>query len=144
MYSLLLDILWIVILFDLFALGVMIILFINARINLQRQINHQYFFINTVKAAKTSKSSAAAAEMLDITPEEFTQYCKIKGISTPEERAEKKEKAKRIKLEQEQKILQEEAKWRAEREKAKEEILRKEQEENAQIRKEKLRKFGFK
>ena len=38
MYSLLLDIFWLVILLDLFALAVVVVFFINARINLQRQI----------------------------------------------------------------------------------------------------------
>ena len=142
MYSLLLDIFWLVVLLDLFAIAVMVVFFINARINLQRQIINQRFFIKAVKAAKTVESSVAAAEMLNIDSDEFTKYCEIKGIDTPEVRIEKKERVEKIKREEEQKILQEEAKWRAEQEKLLKE-RHKEQEENTRIRKEHLKKFGF-
>ena len=143
MYSILLDIFWIVILFDLFALAVVVIFFLNARINLKRQIINQRFFINIVKAAKTAKSSLEVAEMLNIGIDEFTAYCKMKGIDTPEERTEKKEKLEKTKQEEEQKILQEEANWRAEQEKELEDA-QKEQEEEAKKRKDRLKKFGFK
>ena len=143
MYSLLLDIFWLVILLDLFALAVVVVFFINARINLQRQIINQRFFVKAVKAAKTAESSIAAAEMLNIDSDEFTKYCEMKSIDIPEVRTEKKERVERVKREEEQKILQEEAKWRAEQEKLLEE-RRKEQEESARKRKENLKKFGFK
>ncbi len=143
MYSILLDIFWIVVLFDLFALAVMVIFFINARINVQRQINNQQYFINVVKAVKTAKSSADATDMLNIGIKEFEAYCKMKGIDTPEERIEKKEKLEKTKREEEQKILREEANWRAEQEKTLEEE-RKEQEEDVKKRRDRLKKFGFK
>ncbi len=143
MYSLLLDIFWLVILLDLFALVVVVVFFINARINLQRQIINQRFFVKAVKAAKTAESSIAAAEMLNIDSDEFAKYCKRKSIDIPEVRTEKKERVEKIKREEEQKILQEEAKWRAEQEILLEERS-KEQEESARKRKENLKKFGFK
>lgn len=136
MYYILLDIFWLVVLLDLFALTVMVVFFINARINLQRQIINQRLFVSAVKAAKTTESSVAAAKMMNIDPGEFTTYCEKKGIDTPEVRIEKKEKAERMKREEEQIILQEEANKRAEQEKLLEQHHK--EQEDARKRKKRL------
>lgn len=137
MYYILFDIFWLVVLLDIIALTVMVIFFVNARIILRRQIINQRFFARTLKAAKTTESSVAAAKMLNIDSGEFTTYCEKKGIDTPEVRIEKKEKAERMKREEEQKILQEKANKRAEKEKLLAE-KHKEQEEDARKRKKRL------
>ena len=131
-----------IILFNLFALAVLIIFIWNARINLQRQINNRRFFINILNTAKNTKSSVEAAELLNISLDEYVSYCQIKSIDTPEERKEKKEEIQKKKEEQELKMMEEEAAWRAEQEK-REDDRRKSIEEKANKRKEKLKKFGF-
>lgn len=138
MYYILLDIFWLVVLLDIIALTVMVVFFVNARIILRRQITNQRFFARTLKAAMTTESSVAAAKMLNIDSGEFTTYCKKKGIDTPEVRIEKKEKAERMKREEEQKILQEKANKYAEKEKLLAE-KHKEQEEDARKRKNRLK-----
>ena len=142
MYSILLDIFWIVILVDLFVLAVMIVFFINARINLHRQIVNTRFFLRVLNASKVAPTSLKAAEMLNIDLDEFNSYCQMKGIESPEKRIEKKDKIDRKKREEEQRIVDEEAAWRAEQEKALEK-KRQEQEKASQERKERLKKFGF-
>ena len=143
MYSILLDIFWVIILINLLALAVMVVFFINARINLQRQVVNTKFFIRTLNASKVAKTTLEAAEMLKIDLDEFTTYCRMKGIESPEKRIENKERIERIKQEEEQKILKEEAAWHVEQERALER-KRKEQEEASQERKDRLKKFGFK
>ncbi len=143
MYSILLDIFWVIILINLLALAVMVVFFINARINLQRQVVNTKFFIRTLNASKAANTTLEAAEMLKIDLDEFTTYCRMKGIESPEKRIENKERIERIKQEEEQKILKEEAAWHVEQERALER-KRKEQEEASQERKDRLKKFGFK
>ena len=133
--------LWVVVL-NLFALAILVIFLWNARINLQRQIDDKRFLIRALNAASNSKSSTAAAEMMNISVDEFVSYCQMKGIDTPEQREEKKEKIKKIKEEAENKIMEEEAAWRAAQEKLEEE-RHKSIEEEALKRKERLKKFGF-
>ena len=143
MYSILLDIFWVIILIDLLVLAIMVVFFINARINLHRQIVNTRFFLRTLNASKNAETSLEAAKMLNIDLDEFTTYCQMKGIVSPEKRIENKERIDRKKREEEQRILQEEASWRAEQERALER-KRKEQEKASQERKERLKKFGFK
>lgn len=142
MYSLLLEIFWIIVIVDFFILAVMLLFMVNARITLQRHIVETRFFMNAVHAAQTSTTSAEAGEKIDITPEKFTELCKTKGIDSPEVRKEKKEMIEKKKKDEERQIMEEEAEWRAEQEKILEEH-RKAQEEEARHRKENLRKFGF-
>ena len=143
MYSILLDIFWVIILIDIFILAIMVIFFINARINLHRQIVNTQFFLRALNVSKVANSSIEAAERLNIDLDEFTTYCQMKGILSPEKRIENKERIDKKKREEEQRILQEEASWRAEQERALER-KRKEQEKASQERKERLKKFGFK
>ena len=143
MYSILLDIFWVIILINILALAIMVVFFINARINLHRQVVNTRFFLRTLNASKVANTTLEAAEMLNIDLDEYTTYCKMKGIESPEKRIENKERIDRKKQEEEHKILKEEATWRAEQERALER-KRKEQEEASQERKERLKKFGFK
>ena len=143
MYSILLDIFWVIILINILALAIVVVFFMNARINLHRQVVNTRFFLRTLNAAKVANTSLEAAEMLNIDLDEFTTYCQMKGIESPEKRIENKERIDRKKLEEEQKILQEEAAWRVEQERVLER-KREEQEEASQERKERLKKFGFK
>ena len=142
MYSLFIDILFIVIVFNLLALAVMVIFFWNARINLRRQIVEKRFLIRVLGAAKTSHSSAEGADSINVPVEAFTLYCKQHGIELPEHRVEKRERAKKKKEDEERKIMEEEAEWRAEQHKVEEE-RRKSIENEAKERKERLKKFGF-
>ena len=142
MYSILLDIFWVIILLDILIFVVMVVFLLNARINLHRHITNTRFFFNALNASKTSETSAEAAEMANMDIDEYIKYCKTKGIITPEVRKEKIEKIEKEKLKHEQKILEEEVTWRAEQEKILEE-RRKAQETEAQKRKDRLKQFGF-
>ena len=142
MYSILLDIFWVIILLDIFAFAVMVVFLINARINLHRYITNTRFFFNVLNATKTSETSSQAAEMANMDIDEYSNYCQMKGIITPEVRKEKKEKIEKEKLKHEEKIFEEEATWRLEQEKILEE-RRKAQEAEAQKRKDRLKQFGF-
>ncbi len=143
MYDLLADILWTFLLIDLFALGLLLILFINARVNLNRQLNRTRYFFNVLNISRASQTSYAAAEHLGISIDEYTDYCRKKGIETPEERIEKQKRIDDEKQKQEQRILDEEAAWRAEQERLMEE-RRRSQEEESRERRNRLKKFGFK
>ena len=92
MYSILLDIFWVIILIDILALAIMVVFFINARINLHRQIVNTRFFLRALNASKAAYTSLEAAELLNIDLDEFTTYCQMKGIESPEKRIEKKER----------------------------------------------------
>lgn len=142
MYSLLFDIFWWIVMLNLFALGVLIIFLCNARINLQRQIDNKRFLISVLNTAKNSNSSGEAAESLNITVDEYFSYCQLKGIDTPEQRKEKRDRIKKKSDEADRRIMEEEATWRAEHEKMEEE-RRKTIEEEARKRKERLKDFGF-
>ncbi len=143
MYDLLFDIFWIVVLINVFACAVMAIFFINARINLRRQAQNTRFFMNALEISKSAQSSLEAAEKLNISLDEFIDFCEMKGIERPEKRLEVKERMEKAKRDEEKRILAEEAAWRAEQEKLHEE-KQKENERASQERKKRLRKFGFK
>ena len=132
-----------IIAFNLFALGVLVIFLINARLNLKRDIIRKKFFFDAYNMATSATSSYEAAEKLGITREEFISFCKLRGIETPEEIKERLEAERKQEEEEKQRIFDEEAAWRAEQERIIEE-RRKAQEEDARKRKERLKKFGFK
>ena len=131
-----------IIAFNLFALGVLVIFLINARLNLKRDIIRKKYYFDAYKIAISATSSDKAADKLGITREEFIAFCKLRNIETPEELQERLETERKQEEEEKQRILGEEAAWRAEQERIKEE-RRKAQEEDARIRKERLKKFGF-
>ena len=132
----------IIIAINVFTLGVLVLFLINTRVNIKRRILEKQFYLKTLAISNTANSTKAAAQALRVTPEEYIAFCKERHIETPEDRFENLEK-KRLNEEKEQrKILEEEAAWRAEQEKIKEErhIA---QEEEARKRKLRLKKFGF-
>ena len=131
-----------VIAFNLFALGVLVIFLINARLNLKRDIIRKKFYFDAYRLATSANSSEEAAEKLNITCEEFISFCKLRDIETPEEIRERLEAERKQEEEEQQRILDEEAAWRAEQERIIEE-RRKAQEEDDRQRKERLKKFGF-
>jgi len=140
--TVLFKVLFIVVAANLFALGVLVLFLINARINLKRNIKEQQFILNILKAVRYADSTAEATKKLGISVEKFEEFCALRMLETPDQRKE------RIKLQEEHKeaeskrIMAEEAKWRAEQDRAKEEH-RKNQEEDSRARKDRLRKFGF-
>ncbi|MCD6309027.1 MAG: hypothetical protein J7M24_08545 [Candidatus Latescibacteria bacterium] len=135
-------VLMVVIAVDLFAVGVLLIFLFNSRMNLKRQIIEQRFYIRAYYLATTLDSSDTAAEMMGIPREVFLTFCKNRNIEIPEDRIERLEQERLEQEQQEQRIMAEEAAWRAEQERLMEE-RRKSQEEEARKRMEKLKKFGF-
>lgn len=100
------------------------------------------FFFKVLNASRSSDTSFSAAQQIGISIDEFTDFCREKGIEPPEERIEKQNKAEEAKRKQEQRILEEEAAWRAEQERLMEERRRSQEEETRQ-RRNRLKKFGF-
>jgi len=135
-------ILMIIIAVDVFALGVLIIFLINARVNIKRQIAEKRFYIKVLEISGKADSTEAAARELRITPEEFITYCKVKYIQTPEQKLKNIEENKRAEEETQRKVMEEEAAWRAEQERIKEarRILK---EKEAHERRDSLKKFGY-
>ena len=133
---------WIVAL-DVFALGVMIIFLINARINLKRDLKRQGFYFRAMSLSNLEKTSDRVAELLNISKDDYIEYCRLNNIELPENRTARVEKEQHHEEAEKQRILDEEAAWRSEQERILEE-RKKIQEEEARKRKERLRKFGFK
>lgn len=131
-----------IIAFNFFALGVLVVFLINARLNLKRDIIRKKHYFDAYNIAISASSSDKAADKLGITREEFIGFCKLRGIETPEELKERLESKRKQEEEEKQRIMGEEAAWRAEQERIKEE-RHKAQEEDARIRKERLKKFGY-
>ncbi len=142
LYSLLLNIFWWIVVLNLFALAVLVIFFCNARINLKRQIDNKRFLIKFLNSAKNSKTTAEAAVFMGISLDDYLSFCKERGIDTPDQRRELIEKVQKKKADDERKIREEEATWRAEQDTLNED-RRKAIEEETQKRKERLKKFGF-
>ena len=139
----LVKILMIIIAVDIFALGIMVLFLINARINLKREIIEKRFFYRAIEAVKNAESIDKAAKMINVPADDFKAWCEVHNIETPEKRLERLEKEKKAKEEEERRIMEEEAKWIAEQERLTEEQNRF-QEEDARKQKERLKKFGFK
>ena len=142
MFEILLTMLWYILLADLFAVLVLVLVLINARINLYRQIESIRSYYRVFEVTRSAKTSYEAAELLGMDVDDYVSFCRMRRIETPEERVEKAERIERDREAQEQRILNEEAAWRAEQEHILEE-RRKSQEEEARKRKERLKKFGF-
>ena len=142
MYNLFVNILWTVFLIDLVALGVLMIFFVNARINLTRQAKRTRFFLRALHASHNKDTSFAAAESLGISLDEFTTYCQNKGIESPEDRFENIKRIEEEKVKQEERIIQEEAAWHEEQERLIDE-RQQSQVQEAKERRDRLKKFGF-
>ncbi|HUT62765.1 MAG TPA: hypothetical protein VMZ04_02295 [Anaerolineae bacterium] len=128
---------------DFFALGVLLIFLINARMNLKREIAEKKVYFKALTVVQTARSSEEAAKEMKISPNEFILYCEEKNIEIPEKRKERLDKIKKTQEEDQQRIMEEEAAWRAEQEQIAEE-RRKAKEEEARKRQERFRKFRFK
>lgn len=122
--------------------GILVIFIINIRIILRRKFYKNLFEIRLIKAAQQAETSEEAAVEMKMTTEEFIEFCKEKRIVTPEAKKEKIDKTEQRKKEDMERVMEEEATWRAEQEKIASQI-RKEKEAEAQKRKERLRKFGI-
>lgn len=142
MQSLLYQILVIVIALDVFALGVLVVFLINARINVGRKITANQYHMDVLETAQKVETSQLAAETLSMPVEQFVNYCQDKGIELPEARVERIQRQKERKQAEQQRIMDEELAWRNEQEKLAEERNRT-QEEAVRKRRERLRKFGF-
>lgn len=127
---------------DVVLATVYVVFLVNARINLKRQFIIERFSVRAIKTAQKSESTEQAAEDLNMTVEEFEEFCRVNRIETPEVRKERIEAAEKRKKEEMRKILEEEATWRAEQERIAE-TRRLEQEEDARKRKQRLKKFGI-
>lgn len=121
MNTILFKILMLILAFDIFAIGVLVLFLINARINLKREIVEKQFYIRTLLLAQNSPSSANAAEKINVSVEEFTDFCKKRNIELPEERNERIETENKKKEEEQIRLMEEEANWRAEQERIAEE-----------------------
>jgi len=132
----------IVLAIDIVLVAVYVVFLVNARINLKRQYLIQQFSLVAIKTAQKSDTSENAAEELNMTIEEFKEFCRINRIETPEVRKERVDAAEKRKKDEMRKILEEEAAWRAEQERITEE-RRREHEEDSRKRKQRLKKFGI-
>ena len=142
MYDFLLGILWYVILIDLLALAVLVLFLINARINMTRRISAIRFYQRTVEVSKMANTSLEAAGKLGMDVDAYTTYARQKNIDTPEARNERLERLEHERQEQDKRILEEEARWRADQERLVEE-QRKAKETEMRERKGDLRGSGL-
>lgn len=128
---------------DTAALGILVLFLINARINLKRSLKIKGFYYRAMHMAQIEKSSDVAAERLNISREDFEAFCHANNMETPEERESRIDRDRKNEEAERQRILNEEAEWRAEQERIIEE-RRSAQEDESKRRKERLKKFGFK
>ena len=142
MYDLLFKFLVTIVALDVFLVGVLLILLINARTSLRRNIHDQRYNMKIFTAAKSSKTSEEAAKGAGINLDEFKKFCSKKHIELPEDRIERVTLQKKHEQEEQERILEEEATWRAEQERQAEE-RRAAKEDEARQRHERLRRFGF-
>jgi hypothetical protein len=131
-----------VIAFDFVIAGVLVVFMINSRIILRKRYVERRAEIRAMKAAQQYKTSEDASRSVGMSIEEFESFCRSRNISTPEVRIQRKEDAERRKQEDIQRIMAEEAAWRAEQERVSEQ-RRLEKEEEMKQRKERLKKFGI-
>ncbi len=142
MYHLLFNILIAVIAINVFALGALALLLVNARIVLRRNLIKRHMHFRTVDVSLTATTSFQAAEILGIEEESYRAYCEEHQIELPEDRIARKQAEERKLQVEKDRILAEEASWRAEQEKNDEE-RRRSQEVEARSRVERLKRFGF-
>lgn len=135
-------ILIIVIVVNVFALGVLVVFLINFHINIRRRVAERKFSLRLLDTVKKSETKEQAAQDMNLTVQEITQFCMSRGIELPESRLARIEAIKRQKEEENRRILEEEATWRAEQERNAE-ARQREKEIDLKKRKERLRKFGI-
>ena len=135
-------ILIIVIALDVFAIGVLTVFLINFRLNIRRKITEREFTMRLFTAVQKSDTTEQVARILNMTVPEITHFCQTRGIELPETRISRLEAVKRQKEEENRRIMEEEAAWRAEQERITE-ARQREKEIELKKRKERLRKFGI-
>jgi len=142
MSSFLMKILFWALALDVFALGLLLVFMINARMNLRREITEARYYFKAIALAQMTSSSDEAAERMGIPLDDFKKFCALKDIEPPERRTSRIKAEHEAEEEEQQRLMAEEAAWRGEQERIIEE-RKKASEEEARTRKERLRKFGF-
>ncbi len=127
---------------DIFAAGALVLFLINFRLNIRRRLAEREFSLLMLTSIQKSETTEQVARIMGMTVSEITVYCQERGIETPEARAARIEGVKRRQDEENRRIIEEEAAWRAEQERINQERNR-EREQEAKRRKERLRKFGI-
>ncbi len=134
--------LFIVIAADLLALGLLLVFIWNFRVTVKRRIAERRFATNMLTAVQKSETTDQVARLMNVPPQEVIDYCTERNIELPETRIARLADAQRQKDEENQRIMEEEAAWRAEQERLSDARLR-EKEVELKMRKERLRKFGI-
>lgn len=127
---------------NVFALGVFLVFLVNFRINIRRRIGEREFALRMLMAIQRSVSTEEVSRQIGIQVADIIDYCKDRGIETPEERFARLEMIRKRKEDENRRILEEEALWRAEQERITADRQR-EKEMDAKKRRERLKKFGI-
>lgn len=127
---------------NLFAVGILVVFLINFRMNIKRRVEDREFALLMLITIKKSTTTEQVAKQLGLQTEDVAHYCHLNGLETPEEAAERIASVARRKEEEDRRIAEEEATWRAEQERINAERIR-EKELEAKRRRERLKKFGI-
>lgn len=127
---------------DIFAAGALVLFLINFRLNIRRRLAEREFALLMLTSIQKSDTIEQVARIMGMPVSEITEYCQERGIETPEARTARIEDVKRRQDDENRRIIEEEAAWRAEQERINQERNR-EREQEAKRRKERLRKFGI-
>jgi hypothetical protein len=125
-----------------FFSGILVLFMVNSRINLKRKILQRQRVLRIMNVAQNMENTEKAAEAVGMKLEDLVEFCKRMSIELPEARIARQENLRLKKEEELNRILAEEAAWRAEQEKLNEEN-RVEKEQEAKKRRDRLRKFGI-
>jgi hypothetical protein len=135
-------VLTIVIAADVFVVGVLFVFLVNFRINIRKRIAEREFATRLLTLIQKKDSTEQVAQAMNMSAADITSFCNSRGIDLPEVRIARIETAKRQKEEENRRIMEEEAAWRADQERIAEERQR-EKDAELKKRKERLRKFGI-
>ena len=142
MQELLNNLLTTIIAINIFALGILVLFLINFRINIRRRIAEREFALLLLSSIQKSDTTEQVGRIMNMSAEAVTEYCLDRGIETPEARNARVEEQKHPQDEENRRIIEEEAAWRAEQERINQDRNH-EREQEAKRRKERLRKFGI-
>jgi len=134
--------LFIVIALDLLALGVLAVFLLNFRSTVKRRIQERMFATHMLTMVQKATTTEQVAKLTGKSTQEVIDYCAKHNLELPETRIARIAEAQRLKEEEDQRILDEEAAWRAEQERLSE-ARQREKEAELKKRKERLRKFGI-
>ncbi len=134
--------LFIVIALDLLALGVLAVFLLNFRSTVKRRIQERMFATHMLTMVQKATTTEQVAKLTGKSAQEVIDYCAKHNLELPETRIARIAEAQRLKEEEDQRILDEEAAWRAEQERLSE-ARQREKEAELKKRKERLRKFGI-